>query len=589
MAPERQTIAQQLRCLHFFRRLPDDTLQAIAMAAEPVSVRAGEILVRQGDAGDSFFIIQRGKFQVTVRRGKQSQPAGIRISGDSIGEEELLHRRPRSVSVTALEESSLLRWRNDRFAHWLHSHPSLRTSLRIAAASRRQARQMNPDWLRKTEGVQLIARKHPFFVVLNLVGPAIAFLAVAAIFTYLYLAEAQSTVPFLCAGGLLGAAGLWAVWNVLDWSNDYYLVTNQRVVWLERVAAFYDSRQEAPLSTLLSVGVKTSQAGRIFGYGNVEVRTYTGVINFRRISHPERVADLIDDLWQRARVETKQEELTAMDQAIRLRLQKDTLNGSAGRAASAPLLTPSLEVHTTARQGLLARFFSNLFHMRYETGAVITYRKHWYVLIRSTSRPVLWMVAGLGVMAARIAQVFTLFSIPAVVLICGGVVLASFFWLLYEYLDWRNDIYQVTPDQIMDIDRKPFGREEKRSAPIENILSIQYERLGLTGLVLNFGTVSIIVGAAKFTFDYVYNPSQVQQDLFQRMEEHKARQRQEEILAERERVADWFAAYDQVARENNGHGRDLLAARLSDGGPPGNVEEEPDDFDWENYTGYGEV
>jgi len=313
MAPERQTTAQQLRCLHMFRRLPEEVLQAISTAAEPVGLRPAETLIRQGDVADSFFIVTRGRLQVTIRRGKREQPVATLSNGDSIGEEELFHRHPRMVSVTALEDTSLLRWRNNNFTRWMIAHPPLRTSLWITSSSRRQARAMNLDWLRKSEGVQLIARKHPFFLFRSLVVPVLAFAAVAVAFTYLYLAGAQSLVPFLCAGGLLAAAGLWAGWNVLDWSNDYYLVTNQRVVWLERVAAFYDSRQEAPLSTLLSVGVKTDQIGRIFDYGDVQVRTYTGTITFHRVSHPERAADLIEDLWQRARVESKQEEIAAMD------------------------------------------------------------------------------------------------------------------------------------------------------------------------------------------------------------------------------------------------------------------------------------
>jgi len=575
-----------------FRRLPEEVLQAISTAAEPVGLRPAETLIRQGDVADSFFIVTRGRLQVTIRRGKREQPVATLSNGDSIGEEELFHRHPRMVSVTALEDTSLLRWRNNNFTRWMIAHPPLRTSLWITSSSRRQARAMNLDWLRKSEGVQLIARKHPFFLFRSLVVPVLAFAAVAVAFTYLYLAGAQSLVPFLCAGGLLAAAGLWAGWNVLDWSNDYYLVTNQRVVWLERVAAFYDSRQEAPLSTLLSVGVKTDQIGRIFDYGDVQVRTYTGTITFHRVSHPERAADLIEDLWQRARVESKQEEIAAMDLAIRRRLQREASSSPGPQPSMGVSLPPAVEVHTTARQGIMALLFSNLFHMRFETGPVITYRKHWYILIRSTSRPVFWMLSGFVITAARLAQLFTFFSIPAVVLVCSGVVVGSFFWLLYEYLDWRNDIYQVTPDQIMDIDRKPFGREEKRSAPIENILSIQYERLGLTGLVLNFGTVTITVGAAKFTFDTVYNPSQVQQDLFQRMEEQKARKRQEEIRAERDRVADWFAAYDQVAGETRGENHvpplSMLRPEYDDAGEA-TEEGEEDDFDWENYNGYGGV
>jgi hypothetical protein len=121
-----------------------------------------------------------------------------------------------------------------------------------------------------------------------------------------------------------------------------------------------------------------------------------------------------------------------------------------------------------------------------------------------------------------------------------------FLWYVYEYLDWHNDIYQVTPEQIIDLEKKPLGREEKRAAPLENILSIEYERLGIMGLLFNFGTVTINVGTAQFTFDYVFNPLQVQKDLFNRLEERTAQKKLQERLAERERVSEWFATYDEI-------------------------------------------
>ena len=74
---------------------------------------------------------------------------------------------------------------------------------------------------------------------------------------------------------------IWGIWNLLDWGNDYYIVTNQRVIWLERVIGLYESRQEAPLRTVLSVGMESDQLGRIFGFGDVIVRTYTGQIIMR--------------------------------------------------------------------------------------------------------------------------------------------------------------------------------------------------------------------------------------------------------------------------------------------------------------------
>jgi hypothetical protein len=84
-------------------------------------------------------------------------------------------------------------------------------------------------------------------------------------------------------------------------------------------------------------------------------------------------------------------------------------------------------------------------------------------------------------------------------------------------------------------------------------LSIEYERLGFLGVLLNFGTVKISVGGTKFDFVYVYNPSRVQQDIFRRMEERKVKKKQVESESERERLSDWILAYHRSLGQGVGN------------------------------------
>lgn len=86
---------------------------------------------------------------------------------------------------------------------------------------------------------------------------------------------------------------------VVDWSNDYYIVTSQRVIWMEKVVGIFDSRMEAPLGTILSVGVETDAVGRILDYGNVIVRTFVGKIPFNNVHHPYHASRLVEEYWAR--------------------------------------------------------------------------------------------------------------------------------------------------------------------------------------------------------------------------------------------------------------------------------------------------
>ena len=79
-------------------------------------------------------------------------------------------------------------------------------------------------------------------------------------------------------------------------------------------------------------------------------------------------------------------------------------------------------------------------------------------------------------------------------------------WWGYHYLDWSNDIYRLTPEQIFDIEKRPLGEEKKRSPTLDNILSLDYVPVGIVQLMFNYGTVNINVGQEKFIFHGVYNP-----------------------------------------------------------------------------------
>jgi hypothetical protein len=125
-------------------------------------------------------------------------------------------------------------------------------------------------------------------------------------------------------------------------------------------------------------------------------------------------------------------------------------------------------------------------------------------------------------------------------------------WWIYQYVDWRNDVYVVTSDQILDIDKKPFGTETRRSAPLENILSTEAERVGLAGYMMNFGTVYITVGGASLDFEGVLDPSAVQADIDRRRETRAAQKREMETAAERERMSDWLVAYHENQQEPGG-------------------------------------
>jgi CRP-like cAMP-binding protein len=94
-----------------FLRLPAANIQTLFSRLQETPAKAGQVVIKQGDTGDFYYIIKQGRCQVT-RKGSETA-AGVvlaeLVEGDSFGEEALLSDVPRNASVTMLQDGSLMR------------------------------------------------------------------------------------------------------------------------------------------------------------------------------------------------------------------------------------------------------------------------------------------------------------------------------------------------------------------------------------------------------------------------------------------------------------------------------------------------
>lgn len=87
--------------------------------------KPGDIIFKEGNIGDTMFIIWSGR--VAVVKGNFESPTilGYRGVGEIIGEMALLEDQPRSATVVALEPVRTLRIKREDFEQWLSSNPSM--------------------------------------------------------------------------------------------------------------------------------------------------------------------------------------------------------------------------------------------------------------------------------------------------------------------------------------------------------------------------------------------------------------------------------------------------------------------------------
>lgn len=541
-----EAIVALLEHVLILREMPSESLSALAETLPVEGFNAGDVIYKQGSAPDALYILLNG--QVTLQRsteGETPQTFGLRYPGDLVGEVEMVYRQPRIHTVIASDEVKVLRWDRLVLTDFMKSHSEALADLQFIAQGQLLARRLNFKWLREGESIYILTRKNNFILYQKLLLPILLFLGAAASILGTLLAGSPWTTWLAI---ILGFAGLLTgIWQWVDWSNDYYLVTDWRTVWLEKVVALYDSRREAPLHTILSVAVNTDMTSRMFSFGDVLIRTYTGKLLFRNISRPQTVAAMIEENWRRLRARQDQADRQALVGAL-----QDRLDAS---SESIQVEDPALQVVSDEEADLSAppgprRQWG--FRIRFEQGDVITYRKHWAVLLREIGFPSFLVLLSFGMLGARLGGMITLLEPMLYYLINLSLLAAGALWWLYRYVDWANDIYQISPDQIIDVYKKPLAREERKVAPIENILGTEVDRKGLIGILMNYGDVIANVGTTQFIFEGVLDPVTVQQDIvhaqeafLQKKAEHDRSKRQGEMVELFDIYHEKYAAGDR--------------------------------------------
>ncbi len=546
-------IEEFLQGISIFNSLETHQIRNLARKVGMIDFHAGDRIINQGDEGLFFFILFNGQVSSSHVKRKNETQVDMFFPGDFFGEEALLSRQTLEVTVTAITEGTLLYLSKEKFLAFLEQYPQIKTALIRAVNSFRFIRKHKFDWLGDDEVIYQVRRKHPAYLLVAVLPPLILLIISLLVGTLGIASTPASTfsLPIFILAGIFSAVALiWGLWVWLDWANDNYIVTNRRVLWIEKIMLIYESRMEAPLDTILAINQNSNYIGRILGYGNVIVKTYTGQIPMRAVGEPGMMAALVEEHWNRAKLGVQRQEEEVIERSIRQRFVDSSGEADIKEQDSKYYSNQEKDQDLPNYQepSLRDTYFGNIFTVRIEEENSITFRKHWIVLFKKSWLP------SIGVLAVFLALlVYDVFQIAGKIqhgspIFINGVAILILFlflfpWWLYNYIDWRNDIYQVTDKNIFDIDRKPFGQESRKSAPLENILSLEHERPGFLGYILNFGNVTINVGEVKFVFQGVYEPARVQQDIFDRMYLLRKKREQKEIERERDRMLTVLDSY----------------------------------------------
>jgi len=112
-----------IRNCESFRVLPIECVQSTLERMAPVEVKAGATIMQQGDQGDNFYLLEKGRAEVWQMGLYDDEPQLVAelSSGDSFGEEALITGGTRSATVRIVQDSQLLALTKDDYKEFVQA------------------------------------------------------------------------------------------------------------------------------------------------------------------------------------------------------------------------------------------------------------------------------------------------------------------------------------------------------------------------------------------------------------------------------------------------------------------------------------
>lgn len=563
-----------------FYALDEAELRALASISNEYEYEDGAVVAYQRDVADSLYIVRTGRLfaRAVDERGIVRETQAY-VPGDHFGDIWLFASDVHPATVKATGNSHVIIIKGIEFLKFLEVYPEALAQLEPdfdevegieiglsyeawaeAKKSRLRAdRQSAAVSLLSDELVEFHARRSRWYLALRLMPPAIGLMAGPA-FLFSMLAGQPATSMlynsrWITTLLLALVFILWLAFQFLDWTNDYFVITNKHLTHREfSLRTFRTTIIKIPVDQIQSVEVeRPSLITNLFNFGTARITTaaQVGSIRFDSIDNPAKVEETLNRLRQIGRALDAGRAQATMRRSLETHFQVrppfelvETMDEEEEEDELEDLAPEPSGIFTAWRQ------FRDLYRWRVEEKGVITYRKHFFVLMREISWPVgvgialllvaLLVIRASGIPSGRLVAIYLVFC------------LGDLGWLIWQIEDWRNDIFQLTDRYVIDIDRRPFGfGESRKQAELRNVQNVSSDRPNLLATVFNYGNVVIETAGATsdITFESVSHPNLIQSDVFNRRDQFRRQQQIKEGENRRKEYSVLLDVYQQATEQ----------------------------------------
>lgn len=352
--------------------------------------------------------------------------------------------------------------------------------------------------------------------------------------------------------GLLGLSlllpGVALVYFYLEWRNDSVIVTDQRIIRINRtILTMRRQIAQIGMESVHEINFEIPSGdifARLLRYGTVIVKTAgaQGNLELDLMPKPERMQQLV--LATRKNYDEQQAQRHG--KMVRAEMQR----WMAGETTDDELRAQE----TTDQPPHPVRGSNGYLSARIEmSNGDIVYRKHISVWLRHTTIPLAVNFVSLAALVLTFTVVapdmrVVTFSVAMVALLVGSL---AYYWLDW---DWRNDIYILSDDTITLVHKRPFFLQNLRDQIlVERIDNVESSTSGFISALLQVGDVRMsLVGADEpKLFTRVHKPAQIQQEISRRQHNKARRRARYDAMQQRQILGEYLAVANSAAYPAN--------------------------------------
>lgn len=596
----RQALTTDRKAQETFGDLTDFHWQQLATIAGWEHVPANLDVVRQGQYSAKMYVLSAGSaiVRATDDAGREKPRQVVKVgSWDVYGIDALLRGTRYESTLRSIVDangarlpvdgSDWLSLQRDDVIYLLQTQEDRWRNTRLWQAIMVQPKQKKYRWQADEEEIVRETRRHILWLLLRLGMDVFIGLAVLTLLQLVSEILPNGSLTSLSLGLAAFVAFLLpALWHINDYFNDYYVITNQRILRHDRVLFIYENQLEAPIERIQDIVTRSSLIAKIFNYGWMTIATAgIGSIDFVMIPEPELVEGIIRGLQGAAKASIQAEQRENLRNKIlsglRIRLIPSIPPRALPPGTVAPAKQTGLQHAVQAIVRPWQRFwkwvrsvpeklymlFLKIVPARAREHAIrereerkrkraaqmqdqIVYRKHVFFLLKAAIIPIAVIVGTIILVAFaefRIRHLPPWIAVPYT-----GFLVVCVFWLWYRIENWRNDKYILTRSHIIYIYALPLGLfERRRQAEWSKVQNANYEVPSFWANLFNYGDVRVETASVEgvLTFEKIPNPRRVQQEIVLRIAQARQQAEQQERDRRLSDMSETLQIYSEALQE----------------------------------------